>query len=317
MTEHRWNMVLLAAFTGLALLAFSTGCGADGAGEAEGTAETEDVGRSGQAPAGEPAAEQTDVAADYEALADLYEQMTSEMPAADRGETRRMRQMAGQMRHFAGMMGDAGHRRGEMMGMGRGHMQMHRGAMGAGGAAGMTDWHLQMAELHRQWADEQSVAGNTAFAEHLEQMAARHQSLAEAFGGAAAGAETDIGAGNGAGLYAAHCSSCHGPEGQGVSGAFPPLAGSPWVVGPAERAARIVLRGLRGPLEVAGETYYGVMPSFASRLDDGQVAEVLTLVRSSWGNQARPVTPRDVARIRAETEGRGVLTVEELESSRP
>lgn len=317
MIEHRWSSLLLASVTGLALLAISNGCGADGAREAEETAESEAAlaSQGEQAAATEPATEQTDVGSSYEGLAALYEQMMREMPAAGRGEMHRMRQMAGQMRHLAGMMGDAGHMRGERMGMGRGHMQgMHRGAMGAGGPAGMVDWHERMAELHRQWADDQSAAGNPAVAEHLEQMAARHESLAEAFGGAAAETELDVGAGDGAGLYAAYCSACHGSDGQGVPGAFPPLAGSSSVVGPAERIAGIVLRGLHGPLEVAGETYYGVMPSFASRLDDEQAAALLSFVRSSWGNEASPVTPEQVAEVRSDTAGLGAFSADEVES---
>jgi mono/diheme cytochrome c family protein len=41
------------------------------------------------------------------------------------------------------------------------------------------------------------------------------------------------------------------------------------------------------------------MPSFAGRLTDAQIAQVLSYVRASWGNDARPVTTNDVASFRA------------------
>jgi mono/diheme cytochrome c family protein len=35
------------------------------------------------------------------------------------------------------------------------------------------------------------------------------------------------------------------------------------------------------------------------QFDDREVAEVASFVRRSWGNDARPVSPRTVARLRA------------------
>jgi mono/diheme cytochrome c family protein len=40
------------------------------------------------------------------------------------------------------------------------------------------------------------------------------------------------------------------------------------------------------------------MPDFGWRLNDQQVADVLTFVRSSWGNHAAPVTADDVSKVR-------------------
>src|SRR5690606_5760091 len=62
--------------------------------------------------------------------------------------------------------------------------------------------------------------------------------------------------------YAQVCANCHMATGMGVPGAFPPLAGSEWVVGSPERLIRIVLHGLEGPIEVAGVQYPGsLMPA--------------------------------------------------------
>jgi mono/diheme cytochrome c family protein len=102
-------------------------------------------------------------------------------------------------------------------------------------------------------------------------------------------------------IYAANCVACHQPNGQGMPGAFPPLAGSEWVTGSVDRPIAIVLHGLQGPITVAGTEYNGVMVAggTAGAMDDQQIADVLSYVRSSWGNSASAVTVEDVARVRA------------------
>jgi mono/diheme cytochrome c family protein len=92
---------------------------------------------------------------------------------------------------------------------------------------------------------------------------------------------------DGAKTYEDACAACHMPKGEGVEGAFPKLAGSPIVVGPAEPLADLLIVGRGG------------MPSFAADLSDAQLAEVLTYVRSSWGNQAGPLDKDAVAAARA------------------
>lgn len=99
------------------------------------------------------------------------------------------------------------------------------------------------------------------------------------------------------------CAACHQQDGLGVPGVYPPLAQSEWVVGRPDAATRIVLHGVRGPLEVAGVTYDQPMPSW-NVLKDDRLAAVLTYIRSSWGNEAEPVTAEAVAAIRRETSGR-------------
>jgi mono/diheme cytochrome c family protein len=76
------------------------------------------------------------------------------------------------------------------------------------------------------------------------------------------------------------------------------------VNGDEEKIARIVLHGLTGPVEVAGETYSGMMPPWGGVLKDPELAAVLTYIRSSWGNKATPVTAAKIASIRAATTAR-------------
>ncbi len=109
---------------------------------------------------------------------------------------------------------------------------------------------------------------------------------------------------DGAAVFAARCVPCHQADGKGLPGAFPPLAGSEYVNGDPLRAVRIVLRGLTGPVTVAGNSFNGAMPAWADQLDDAQVAAVLSYVRSSFGNTAGPVRAGDVAAQRAATSGR-------------
>lgn len=87
--------------------------------------------------------------------------------------------------------------------------------------------------------------------------------------------------------YNANCASCHGAEGAGVPGAFPPLAGHAADLLYAEGGATLlidtVLYGMEGPIEVDGAAFNGAMPAW-SQLSDEQVAAVLNHVVTSWGN---------------------------------
>jgi mono/diheme cytochrome c family protein len=114
-------------------------------------------------------------------------------------------------------------------------------------------------------------------------------------------------------VFMANCATCHQATGMGVPGAFPPLAGSDWVAGSEERIIRIVLHGLKGPITVSGNHYDNVMAPLGAVLKDEQIANVLSYVRSEWGNDYPEVEPETVARIRAETAGRSVnWTADEL-----
>ncbi len=106
-------------------------------------------------------------------------------------------------------------------------------------------------------------------------------------------------------LYTLYCSACHAPDGKGATGGtFPPLAASPWLAGDPDRAVKVVLHGLHGPVDVLGKTYNLEMPPQGAMLPDDQIAAILTHVRASWGNAASPVTADAVKSIRAATADR-------------
>jgi cytochrome c oxidase cbb3-type subunit 2 len=105
------------------------------------------------------------------------------------------------------------------------------------------------------------------------------------------------GGANGAAVYASRCASCHQPTGNGVAGAFPPLAGDPVVTGPAPAHLDVVINGLHGR-SINGVAYAGIMPPWGALMTDAEIAAVATYERSSWGNHASPVAPADVAAAR-------------------
>jgi mono/diheme cytochrome c family protein len=106
-------------------------------------------------------------------------------------------------------------------------------------------------------------------------------------------------------LYTLTCSACHGADGKGAAnGTFPPLALSPYLAGEPDRAIKIVLHGLNGPVNVLGKTYNLEMPPQGAAMQDENIAAVLTYVRSAWGNTAGPVTADQVKKIRAATSSR-------------
>jgi mono/diheme cytochrome c family protein len=108
------------------------------------------------------------------------------------------------------------------------------------------------------------------------------------------------------------CGACHGQNGEGGPIA-PPIAGSEWVTGPAENLIRIQLRGLIGPISVAGKVYDmpGGMINQSYQTDD-QIAAVLTYIRNSFGNKAPAVAAAEVAALRGEV-GKPQVTAAELQ----
>jgi mono/diheme cytochrome c family protein len=131
--------------------------------------------------------------------------------------------------------------------------------------------------------------------------------------GAAPAAQVASGTGaDGQAVFLRVCSTCHQRNALGLPGAFPPLAGSPFANGEAERMIKIVLNGLQGPVEVKGQRFSNVMPPWKS-LSDGEIAAVLTYVRGNFGNTAAPVTAEQVGQVRAATASRTTMwTVAEL-----
>lgn len=97
-------------------------------------------------------------------------------------------------------------------------------------------------------------------------------------------------------IYESSCFACHQSDGQGLAGAFPPLAKSDFLNN-KDKSISAVIHGLEGPIKVNGKDYNSVMP--AQVLSDEDAANVLTYVYSMWGNSKKVVTPAEVKAVRA------------------
>ncbi|MBX3748847.1 MAG: nitrite reductase, copper-containing [Opitutaceae bacterium] len=102
-------------------------------------------------------------------------------------------------------------------------------------------------------------------------------------------------------VYMGLCFACHQADGKGLPGAFPPLANSDYMLADRDRAVRVVLKGLSGPVTVNGVTFNSVMPPQEAVLTDQQVADVMTYVFNAWGNSGDAFKVDHVKAIRNET----------------
>ena len=86
------------------------------------------------------------------------------------------------------------------------------------------------------------------------------------------------------------CAQCHRANGEGLPATFPALNKNPFVLGEPKPVIATILNGRKGNL--------GRMPSWKDKLDDQQIAAVVTYVRQAWSNRAPAVTPAMVAATR-------------------
>ena len=101
---------------------------------------------------------------------------------------------------------------------------------------------------------------------------------------------------DGKGIYTKVCVACHQAQGQGMEGAFPPLAKSDFLNADVDRAIDIVLHGKQGEITVNGKKYNSVMTP--QPLSVQEVADVLTYVYNTWDNSKKVVTPEMVQKIK-------------------
>jgi len=97
-------------------------------------------------------------------------------------------------------------------------------------------------------------------------------------------------------IYTRTCFACHQAEGQGSPSAFPPLAKSDYLNADVNRAIKIVLEGMSGEITVNGEKYNSVMTKQA--ISSEEIADVLTYVYNSWGNNKTNVTTAQVEAVK-------------------
>lgn len=101
----------------------------------------------------------------------------------------------------------------------------------------------------------------------------------------------------GAIVYEDFCVNCHMANGEGVPSTFPPLKNSDYLNSKREASIRAIKYGLKGKIQVNGDTYNGYMASLG--LDNEEVADVMNYINNSWGNTNDTiVTVKDVALVK-------------------
>ena len=98
-------------------------------------------------------------------------------------------------------------------------------------------------------------------------------------------------------VFQTYCQACHQANGQGLPGAFPPLAKSDYLLADPKRGIVAVISGVSGAITVNGQKFDSVMPHL-NYLSDQQIADALTYVLNSWGNDGGVIVPEQVAEVR-------------------
>ncbi|HJW07448.1 MAG TPA: cytochrome c [Rhodanobacter sp.] len=148
-----------------------------------------------------------------------------------------------------------------------------------------------MADVVRLSTQHMSDADLQAVATYLQSLPPRAQPASVPFAQAASHE-------HGGQLYAQRCADCHGKDGRGVAGVYPPLDGNTSVTEPTGiNAIRSVLLGGFAPATAGNPQPYS-MPPFAQSLSDADVAAVVGYIRQSWSNRAAAVQPADVGNYR-------------------
>ncbi len=243
----------------------------------------------------------------YDSLVASYGAMAAQLSPEERQLFESVQGMHAQAKGAHGMM------MGGAATMGGGGMMRGGGMMGggspAGGGALAREWDEQMQGMHQAMSALLQQSGDEAMARVHQRMAQLYgqaleylpRSTAPAPGGEPSEEETSV---SGSGIFAQSCAPCHGSDGRGVAGIFPPLATSEWLEADPDTPVRIVLHGLQGPVDVQGRSFDGVMPAFGARLTDRQLAAVLSYARSAFGNGASAVDPSAVGAVRRADAGR-------------
>ena len=97
-------------------------------------------------------------------------------------------------------------------------------------------------------------------------------------------------------IYQDFCVQCHLNSGEGVSGVFPPLKASDYLMNNVEKSVAGIKYGLRGKITVNDEIYDGIMAS--QGLDNEEIADVMNYILNQWGNSyTEQITTEQVNKI--------------------
>ena len=100
-------------------------------------------------------------------------------------------------------------------------------------------------------------------------------------------------------LYALHCSSCHGEQGQGLARLIPPVAGSDYLARHRDELACLLRNGQNQVIVVNGVSYHNIMPGNKA-MSHAQITNLLNFIENHWGNRA-PL--RTISEVQAQLDG--------------
>ncbi|WP_208420059.1 c-type cytochrome [Paraflavitalea devenefica] len=97
-------------------------------------------------------------------------------------------------------------------------------------------------------------------------------------------------------IYEELCITCHLADGKGMPGAIPPLVKSDYLLKTPAKAIYAIKYGLTDPIKVNGVEYTTPMPS--PNISDEEVADVTTYILNNWGNKGKPITVKEVEKVK-------------------
>ena len=92
-------------------------------------------------------------------------------------------------------------------------------------------------------------------------------------------------------IYKDFCLQCHLDTGEDVSGVFPPLAKSDYLLNNIDLSIKGIKYGMSGPILVNEEEYDGIMQD--QGLEDQEIADVMNYILNNWGNQSNEIITSD------------------------
>ena len=97
-------------------------------------------------------------------------------------------------------------------------------------------------------------------------------------------------------VYQNFCINCHMPNGEGIEGAYPPLANSDYLENNLKASIIGIKNGMKGEITVNGKTYNNVMTPMG--LNNQEVADVTNYILNNWGNNSDTlITSKEVSKM--------------------
>ncbi|MFN8355479.1 MAG: cytochrome c [Spirosomataceae bacterium] len=97
-------------------------------------------------------------------------------------------------------------------------------------------------------------------------------------------------------VYVTHCQLCHGHQGEGIEGIYPPVAKADYLKD-WKKSIQSIIQGQKGPVKINGKDYNSEMENFGT-LSDQEVADVMNFMYNNWGNKGKYITPEEVKSLR-------------------